>query len=301
MRILVNGLPYFSRRLVRDLQAYDPQNTYLFLNTYESFWAKAKFRLLLPFFDKVLSMNGVSDPSGSLDLVLKYKKPLIMLWQGTDVSLALERAATGTIYRKYLDYANHYAVAPWLVDELRTLGIGADELSFIWLSPNPGPLSPAGSFSAMTYLAKGREDFYGWPVIRDAFRQMPDIPLTVVGSAGEGLEPIENITFRGWLNPDEMKRLQYETNVMVRMTQHDGNPHSVAEALGMGMDVIWNYPHPRVLTAGNATALRDAVRELKQKFTDGNSGRNEANIEWVRTHLNRTKVLQNFIDTLKKA
>ena len=74
MRVLINGLPLFAERLARQLKKYDSNSSFIFLDTYNSKWAQLKFFLLVPFSDCVISMNGVSDNSGSLNLVLKWKK-----------------------------------------------------------------------------------------------------------------------------------------------------------------------------------------------------------------------------------
>ena len=85
MRVLINGLPLFAKRLADELQKYDPQSSYIFLDTYNSKWAQLLFFIYLPFSDCVISMNGVTDNSGSLNLVLKWKKKLILQWMGTDI------------------------------------------------------------------------------------------------------------------------------------------------------------------------------------------------------------------------
>ena len=109
MNIVVNGLPYFSKKLVDDLQAFAPQHRFHFYDTYNSKFAQLKFAWALRKADLVISMNGVSDPSGSMDLAVKMKKKIWLNWVGTDVTLAIERFNKGTIYRKYIDQAkNHY-------------------------------------------------------------------------------------------------------------------------------------------------------------------------------------------------
>ena len=301
MRILVNGLPYFSKKLVKDLTDYDPENRYVFLNTYESFWAKIKFWFYLPFFDKVLSMNGVSDESGSLNLVVSRKKPLIMLWQGTDVMLAAERFHKGTIFTKYIDYATHLAGAPWLVDELFEIGIVAEVLSFKWLQIKEFQEVSPHEFAVVTYLGAGREVFYGWQIIKEAFLDLPDIKLYVVGSEGKNLEHPQNIVFCGWVDSEEMEKLQQKSSVMVRMTEHDGNSHSVAEALSFGLDVIWNNPHPRTIFVTDSFSLKKEIVRLQEKFKNSGGSKNQENIDWVKMNLTKEKVLSNVIDKLKNA
>lgn len=301
MRILVNGLPYFSKKLVNDLNHYDSRNKYVFLNTYESFWAKLKFLFYLPFYDKVISMNGVSDPSGSLSWVVKWKKPLIMIWQGTDVLLAIERTENATIYRNYIDYARHYAVAPWLVSELSTIRIHAEVLNFIWLEPQENDLKTAETFAVLTYLGKGREDFYGWRHIKAASESLPEVKFYVIGTEGEGLGNFQNIDFCGWVGKEEMKNLKDNCAVLVRMTEHDGNSHMVSEALSAGLEVVWNYPYPKAQHADDTPALIRALTKLKIKFEETGGKKNLENIAWVKSNLNRDAVLSNVVEKIKSA
>lgn len=301
MRILVNGLPYFSKRLVDDLNDYDPKNHYVFLNTYDSFWAKLKFLFYLPFFDKVISMNGVSDESGSLNWVVKWKKPLIMIWQGTDVVLAMERFKNNTINTRYIDHAVHYAVAPWLADELATINVQAEVLSFIWFKPNKSDLKTAASFSVLTYLAKGREDFYGWNHIREASKNVPDVEFYVIGSDGDGLADFPNIHFCGWVGKEELEELKAKCYALVRMTEHDGSPHMVSEALASGLEVIWNYPHLKTKFAGDVPSLIEELRKLNAKFVETSGMKNRENMEWVKANQNREIVLENVVNKIKIA
>lgn len=301
MRILVNGLPYFSRKLVNDLNDYDPKNRYVFLNTYESFWAKLKFLFYLPFYDKVISMNGVSDPSGSLNWVVRLKKPLIMIWQGTDVVLAMERTKNNTIYSKYIDHARHYAVAPWLVNELATIQIHAEVLNFIWLEPKDDALKITESFSVLTYLGKGREDFYGWNHIREASENLPDVKFYVIGTEGDGLGNFKNIEFCGWVGKEEMQNLKDKSAVLVRMTEHDGNSHMVSEALSAGLEVVWNYPYPKTQHANDSSDLINVLRKLNAKFEETGGRKNLGNIAWVKSNLNREAVLSNVVKKIESA
>lgn len=301
MRILVNGLPYFSKRLVRDLTDFDPENRYVFLNTYESLWAKIKFWFYLPFFDKVLSMNGVSDESGSLNLVVRRRKPLIMLWQGTDVLLAVERFHNGTIFSKYIDYSKHFAGAYWFVEELSSIGIKAEPLSFVWLEPKDSSEKNPENFAVLTYLGNGREDFYGWQIIKKTFKDLKNTVLYVVGSDGRDLAFPDNVKFCGWVEKAEMQKLQSKCSVLIRLAEHDGYSLMVAEALSVGLDVIWNYPHPQTILVKDSISLKNEITQLREKFIATGGKKNLENIAWVKNHLEKEKVLRNFIEKLKSA
>ncbi len=298
MKILVNGLPYFSKKFVDDLNAFDSENHYLYLNTYYSLWARIKFFILLPFYDKVISMNGVSSPSGSMDLVLKHKKPLMMIWQGTDVVNALKRQQKKTIERKYITHAKHFAIS-WLAEELKSINVEAEEFSFLWLDSIEEDLKIPKTFAVLTYLGKNREYFYGWEYILAAAKEFKDIIFHVVGTEGEGLESEKNIVFHGWVKKSKMHELFAETSVYVRMTEHDGNAHLIAEALSLGLDVVWTYPHPQGFYAKDKESLKNHLQDLKKRFYEHKGTRNKDNIAWVKDNLKKEVVLSEVLMKIK--
>ena len=98
MNIVVNGLPYFSKKLVDDLQAFAPQHRFRFYDTYNSKFEQLKFGLALRKADLVIPMNGVSDPSGSMDLAVKMKKKIYSLGIITLLATITISASANTYY-----------------------------------------------------------------------------------------------------------------------------------------------------------------------------------------------------------
>lgn len=301
MLILVNGLPYFSKRLVNDLNEFDPANNYRFLNTYDSLIDKVKFMFLLPFSGAVVSSNGVSDYSGSMEKVVKWKKKLVMQWHGTDVVLAKKRFADGTINQKYIACAKHLFAAPWFAKELNDIRILGEyaPISYIDKAGNSGTYK---ELSILTYLAKGRESFYGWDLIRELAISRPNLKIIVVGSEGRGLDCPSNVTFLGWVNESDMQELLKINPIFLRMTEHDGNSVSVSQALGAGAEVIWTYSAPRCHTIDrNSKALQSKINQLELILKEREYKPNEENIEYALQHLNRNAVMLNFVEKLNIA
>ena len=85
MKVVFTGLPYFTSKFVKDLKSFDKKNTYVFCDTYTSKLDKIKFGIHAINADLVISINGVTSESGALNLALKYKKNILLQWQGTDV------------------------------------------------------------------------------------------------------------------------------------------------------------------------------------------------------------------------
>lgn len=297
MLILVNGLPLFSQRLVKDLNLLDPNNRYIFTNTYYSKIDKIKFIFLLLFAKIVISFNGVSDESGSLNWVIRFKKKLMMQWQGTDVSLAVERYKSNTLNKKYIDYATHFTDAPWLKDELKDVLKSIEILPFKYIETNQYPEKFA-KISVLSYIGKGREEFYGYEIIKASAKANPDIDFHIIGIDGKNLDKIENIYFYGWITDQEVKRIMKSSPIFVRLTQHDGNSLAVAEALSYGCEVIWSYPFKKCYLANSIDELNQNILDLSQKIKLRNYEPNFDNIKFVKENYIKKQVIGNYIKTI---
>ncbi len=294
MRVLINGLPYFGKRIAKELNEFDSENRYIFLDTYYSSWDKIRFRLLLPFCSAVFSFNGVSDRSGSLELAHKKGKKLLMQWHGTDVSLAIERYKNGTIYQKYIDNASHLFSAPWFQEELKEIvpnGIYAP-FSYVNIVGNQGQYE---SISVLSYLANGRESYYGWNELRNVAIKYPEISFTIVGTDGEGLSAPENVKFLGWVSDDEMTKLYCEHPIFVRLCEHDGKAFSVSRALAAGAEVIWNYKLDNVRTIDrNENELANAILNAAQSVKSRGMQPNLDAIQYAMENLTKETVMREY-------
>lgn len=299
MKVIIVGLPYFAKKIIRDLSEFAPQHTYRFYNTYYSKWHQVKFAAMLPFADIVISMNGVSDKSGSLDLVLKMRKKLWLQWQGTDVLLAVERSKNNTIDKKYIDYAVNYTDATWMKDELKSIKIECELLQFKWLNI-PILSKKYTELSAYSYLPKGKENFYGWKIIFHLAERNPDIPFYIAGTNGDGLQITNNIIFLGWIPEKEMCELRDKTPICLRLPQHDGYSLTVIEALSCGNEVIWTMPHEQCHLLKNIKDTEMIFEKVVDNLRKRNLLRNENNILFVKNNFSREEVLGNFLKIIKK-
>ena len=300
MLILINGIPYFAERMETDFSEYDSKNRYVFCNTYTSLIGRLKFFLLVPFAGGIISANGVSDRSRALDWALLWKKKMIFYWQGTDVSLATERHQVGTINRRYINFAHHIVVAPWFVKELGEIDIKAEYVPYANVK-HIGNDSGYDTFRVLTYLAKGAEDFYGWPPIRELAEARPDIPITVVGSEGDGMEKFSNVTFMGWVDADKMLHLFKSHAVYVRLTAHDGKSFAVAQALSAGCEVIWTYEYYQCYhLSRNGSQLIQKIDELEMAVRNRGLKPNQENIAHSKKSYERSIVLSNLVDKINE-
>lgn len=300
MLVLVNGLPYFSRKIVADLNECDKDNRYIFFNTYYSKWAQLGFLLTLPFCGAVISFNGVSDNSNSLNWALRFRKKMIMQWHGSDVEIAIERHKAKTINRKYIDYASHLVSAPWFTDELRDVLSAAEYAPFSYVREY-GNESSYEEVSILTYIPKGREEYYGWNEIVSLSKEMSDIQINVCGTNGENLSQNGNITFLGWVDEEQLLKLMKSHAIFIRLTNHDGKAITVSQALSVGCEVIWTQPYTNChLVKKNQNDLIQSVRNAIEVIQKRGLSPNHQNIMFAEKELLRDAVLDNYLRILKK-
>lgn len=293
MLVLINGLSHFGSKLTEDLREADSSRKYIFLKTYDSKWAQILFLLLLPFARVVISFNGVSTRSGSLTKVLNRKKKLVMFWHGTDALLAKERYINKTIYRDYIDHAIHFSDAPWLLEELGEVLPNSEVLDFKTIEIDP-IAKDFDSIEVLTYVPDNKEGFYGLGWVLEAAKNHPDVTFNVMGKSVEDRTLIKNVNYLGWI--DYQSSIEYYKNspIFLRLTKHDGNALSVAQALSYGAEVIWTYPHPNCYLVENKEQFNLKIKELIEK-KKMDLKRNQSNIDFVSTHFNKKNVMANFI------
>lgn len=299
MRILFSGLPYFGKKLVQELNEIDSSNSYVFCDTYYSFKDKIRFLMLLPFASRVVSFNGVAAKSGSLNLVLFFRKKLIMQWHGSDVLTLKEGLKNKSAELKYLKKAVSYTDAVWLKDELEELGVSAQILHFKHVetvSENEKFLT----YDAVTYLAEDNELFYGIQHIEQLAAAFPETKFHVVGSSGKNVKTLSNVVFYGWVDRLQMKKLLNMHPIFIRLTDHDGYSLSILEAIANGNYVLWNNPHPCVKNVSNSDNLLSSFKDLQEQAQRNQGERLQSNCEWARINLNKTSILQNYIAEITK-
>ncbi|WP_027420391.1 glycosyltransferase family protein [Crocinitomix catalasitica] len=298
MKVLITGLPYFASRFALELSEFDKQNKYLFFNTYNSKIDQLKFALNILNADLVISFNGVTSTSKSLDLACLLNKRILMQWHGTDVLSVNENKSRSIFTDKYLKASTHFTDAKWLQEELNELNISSEILPFKSIDIN----SKVKSFekpAVLTYVAQNKEVFYGINHLIKLASCFPEIPFHIVGTNGEGLETPENMIFYGWVDNVFVKKLSVQCPFFIRLTDHDGYALSVLEAISNGNYVMWNQPHPQCYYVDDLDRIADDFKTMLHDFHQNKGAVNLANIDWARENLDKRIILQTYIDKLK--
>mgnify|MGYP001162703619 FL=1 len=297
MRVLITGLPLFVKKIEKDLNEFDIKNKYIALNTYYSFFDKLRFFLLLPFSQMVISFNGVTDNSGTLNWAIFFKKKIVMQWMGTDSIIARKRAALDKIERKYIDKSFHFVDSPWLKEEVESLGLQIHYIRFKY-GRELEPVKSYKEICILTYIPESRQDFYGLKKIIEAAKAFPEIIFRVAGMKNSEIPLPENITLLGWLNSKEMETELQNSPIMLRMTEHDGFSVSVIEALSVGAEVIWTHPAEGVFYVKDQLEMMDAISKVLEELKKRNNTPSQKNIKLSKDIYNREKLMKEYVEKL---
>lgn len=298
MKVIIVGLPLFAKRLAADLNEFDSTNHYVAYDTYYSKWDQMKFLMALPFAKVVISMNGVSEKSGSLSWVLRLKKKLVFQWMGTDALIAMENFKKGTIYRDYMDYALNCVDSPWLMEEVSSIGLIPCMKHVKYLRKELVPCSQYREMRVLTYIAQDRQEFYGLDWVIRLAKANPTISFDVFGMSHSVKSIPVNIHLLGWQAEDEVLSAIKQAPIFLRLTDHDGFSVSVIEALSLGAEVLMRLPSPwthlvdesNVEEVFNAVCKKVIVNDFKPNFKT----RELAMIEF-----NKYEVLSGYVKMLK--
>ena len=198
----------------------------------------------------------------------------VYYWIGTDVLNAVRDVRQGRVRSRFFESARqdiHIADAPWLVEELASIGVQAERLSY------PAPILKADAppalpdrFSVLSYVPDRRFRFYGGPAILEAARSFPRIPFHIVGGTGKwAKDGPANLQFHGWQK--DMRPFYRNASVVVRLVRHDAVGTTAQEALCFARHLIYSYPLPHSLPVAvdDGLALRRRIGQLFEEHQAG--------------------------------
>jgi hypothetical protein len=220
---------------------------------------------------------------------------IVMHWIGSDVTEALrsgsrqsKRDAKGIV---------HWADAPWLVEELRTIGVEA-KLMPLFVSSRAAALPfPRGPFTVLIYLPDSRFDFYNGRMLMEVATSLPTVRFLVVGGKGVAVQRPDNVRFVGWV--ENMTPIYEQIHVLVRMPQHDGFSFMVAEALRHERYVIWNHKYPHVIKASTHAEVQNHLSHLKAVNDSGGLRPNQRGREYVLEQYSEAVSVRRISDGFK--
>ncbi|MGA1876190.1 MAG: glycosyltransferase [bacterium] len=222
-------------------------------------------------------------------------KRIIFTFIGSDV-MRVTRAAWWKRWRARLGMKMVHqvtTVAPWLRDELETIHIQSRVVFTAFIESQSETCPLPEQFTVLSYIPEDRPHFYGWKTVLRLAREMPEINFEIVGTAGKDLEKEPNIHFHGWVSPI----IPYinRANVLLRLTEHDGLPWMMLEALSCARHVIWTYQFPFCQPHGRYEDTKQNLLFLKEK-----SSLNYGGAAYIRDNFSEEKIMNKWKDMYSK-
>jgi len=211
--------------------------------------------------------------------------PVFVVWVGTDVERL--RDHTFKVPHARRTRLAHLAIAPWLVDELRQVGVDAQYVPILGVTPSPREI-PRETFEVLSYLPEPRRSFYGRSHVYEVARQLPHTLFNVVGAGEADPSAPRNVRFHGWLK--SVGPLLDQCSVLLRVPDHDGMSFMVLEALARGRYVLWKQPLQGVIQVTTPDDSLRALRELETRWAARSLDYNKPGVDFIATHYEERRV-----------
>ena len=118
------------------------------------------------------------------------------------------------------------------------------------------------SKGVLVYLPHKRYEFYGLQYIERLVEDFQDVTFYIVADELHRLAHFRNVRSLGWVS--EMEPVWELVGLGVRITEHDGYPRTVLEALARGKYVVHNRAFDGCWFASNYEEIRNCIVDFKQ-------------------------------------
>jgi len=241
------------------------------------------------------------------------KIPTVVHWFGTDVYIMINTDILSSkmkikrLIMKFLFKIHkncyHISGAPWLKEELKSIGISSTYIPSIYpLASIDTPVYPLPeTLIVLSYIPLGRENFYGEEKLIKIAKNNPDINFIVVANSPDRKpKDLNNVEYYSWVSLERMEELYRNSTCVLRLTKHDGLGGTIIEMLLRGRYGIfsYNHPHPYVYKATNCEEVQKALDEIKTKKDPNFDGARFVK-ENYSTEIVKEKIKKFFFEILK--
>lgn len=247
--------------------------------------------------DALISFGGPGPNVALAEFARRRNIPVIVIWAGSDIT-TVSRKPFELQVTKRQGFIN-LSDGPWLLDELRLLGISAEYLPVTAVRSGGGARPLPERFRVLTYLPEPRRDFYGATDVYAIARALPEVEFSVVGHGARDPRAPGNVTFHGYVV--DMREQIDSSTVLLRLPEHDGKSMLVLESLARARHVVWNYEFPTVHRVRRREEALEAVRLLYERHRSGTLETNAAGRTYVLRHFSRPQIAGRFEERLDAA
>jgi len=202
-----------------------------------------------------------------LALATLLRVPIIRNWAGSDVLNSITEASImdATCLADKIISQNMTTNHQGLVKELNGIN-----LSCILLPQVLDELIPIRKTSTqylkkgvLVYLPSNRRDFYGAQYIEKLIVKYPELTFYILADEEHYFSKYTNVKSLGWVN--NTAKFWEDIGLLVRVTNHDGFPRMVIEALARGIYVIHNNDLPGVWFASQQNEIEHYMDKFIEK------------------------------------
>ncbi|MDE2482328.1 MAG: glycosyltransferase [bacterium] len=280
-RAVVVGFEYYARRLARLITRDAPGwQARAFGGGYIE---KLRSVVAAASADAIISFGGPGPDGALVEIARRRGIPILVIWAGSDVVALGEDPGLLHTVRQY-DF-EHVSDGPWLVDELRALGLTARYLPVTAVEEDAPLEAMPTTFGVLSYLPEQRRAFYGEEAVHEIARAFPETPFTIVGTSRPAPNAPSNVRYLGRVASERMRAIVDASSVLLRLPSHDGKSQLVLETLARGRHVVWTYPFPGVVTVASSGEAQEAIAALLERHRQGTLTCND---------LGRAYAIENF-------
>jgi len=206
-----------------------------------------------------------------LELALAGGCILVRRWAGSDVQACLANPMTrrrALLLDKLVTL--NITPAPHLVSELNSIGITAQVTPCLVDSESAHPQCPFVPRSILVYLPATRRSFYGGDLVERVVASNADIEFSIVADDTHSLKDFSNVRSFGWT--DNMEPVWSGVGGLLRVTEHDGMPRMVLDALLRRKYVMYSWPLQGCELVKNEGDVQNAIERFKIREAPNQDG-----------------------------
>jgi len=288
----IMGNEFFGKRIVKALSG--KANVIFLYSSLDdlSFIKKIKNVRVIHFIGSpTVSTHGVL----TLLRLKMAKKKIIVHWVGADSWLANKKFHL-KVYSQLLKnkIELHIAIEKEIARKLESLGIKS--ITYPLPVATHYNLEPLPSKKQILVYAPDEEEYY-WKrfngdLIKRIVREFPEVTFIILRNSGKYFSE-QNVKCFKWV--ENMKKMYQESLGMIRISEHDGFPGTMVEALSMGRHFVYSQEFPYCKKATNFEELKKAIEEIINEPKLNIDGKN-----YIEKEYGLDKIAKGLVDIYKK-
>jgi hypothetical protein len=237
----------------------------------------------------------ISTPLPVIKKLKQFNKPIFYHWIGTDVYRIITDGPIKRFFKKIiLKFPNVHSivVSENLKKELEQINVSSEVIPLTKLKFTDEIPPMPEKFSVLTYVPKDRWKFYYGDMIIELSRKLPEVDFHILAS-GKELTRRQNLFFYDF--EKDTTPFYKKCSVLLRLTEHDGLPKMVLEALSYGRQVLWNQSFPHCYKVTNSDECIEVLNKLRL-----NSSINYDGKKFIDESFNDSKIIGDYYQLCKE-